>query len=165
MFPIQSYLYTNFFHFQSASTGTILEIPKIQVSLDDTSTCGLSIKDDINLRIRGSHNNIACSTDGLFLSEHDIKPDRRSYTLSETDDEEYVRFHGLTRGETIANSGSTGLTVIVDPPSPIHEPVKGEAGDGEQKPPNEAVRRLSGSCRRCELPEFSSAACEFTNEK
>ncbi|XP_065210954.1 diacylglycerol kinase eta-like isoform X2 [Planococcus citri] len=133
---------------KSASFNTVLEIPKIHVSAENASLCGLSIKDDINLRIRGSHNNLASSTEGLFLSGNDIKPDRRS-TLSETDDEEYARFYGLLKkGETIANSGSTGLTVIIDPPSPVHVPVKDEAADHEQKPPNESVRRLSESCRR-----------------
>lgn len=135
-----------------------MEIPKIHVSADNASLCGLSLKDDINLRIRGSHNNLASSTDGLYLSDSDIKPDRRS-TLSETDDEEYARFYGLLKkGETMANSGSTGLTVIIDPPSPVHVPAKDETGDHEQKPPNESVRRLSESCRRCELKFFNNLA-------
>ncbi len=134
--------------FQTASDSSILEIPKIRVSMDDASVSGLSIKDNINLQIRGSHGNLTSSTDGIFLSNHEVKPDRRSYTLSETDDEEYVRFRSLSRGETIANSGSTGPTVIVDPPSPPNFVEEEESVDSENKPPNETVRRLSENCRR-----------------
>lgn len=132
---------------QSLSAGTVIDIPKIRVSSDDTSVCGLSIKDSINLQIRGSHGNLPTSAD-----EFGVKPDRRSFTLSETDDEEYVRFYGLRRGEAVTNSGSTGPTVIIDPPSPPNQHEEEESADTESRPPNETVRRLSGNCRRCEFP-------------
>lgn len=109
----------------------------------------------VDVHIGGSHGNLATSVDGYFLSDQELKSDRRSYTLSETDDEEYLKFRGLTKEETIANSGSTGLTVIVDPPSPPHKVQKEETAE-EPKPAHDAVRRLSENCRRCEYILFEN---------
>lgn len=128
----------------------MLEVPRIQVSTEDTSARVKNGKArctrSFNVRIRGSDGNLASSLDGLCLSDRDLRPDRASYTLSETDDEEYVRFCGLHRKYGIANSDSTGPTIVVDPPSPpFSSGIKADV-----KIRNEQVRALSDNCRRRE---------------
>lgn len=131
------------------SAATVIDIPKIEVSWDNTSVCELSNKENLNMQIKGSHGNLTTAAE--YLSDHDLKCDRRSFTLSETDDEEYVRFYGLKRNEVITNSDSTGPTVIIDPPSPPNHHEENESADNENRPLHEAIRRLSGNCRRCKF--------------
>lgn len=144
------------------SNNTVLEVPRIRISTEDTSS---SIKNGnirstrtINVRIRGSDGNLASSFDGLFLSDRDLRPDRTSYTLSETDDEEYVRFRGLVRNDGIANSDSTGPTIVVDPPSPPFS----SASNADTKIRNDHVRTLS-DCRRREYVCYLTSFCFFLN--
>ncbi|KAK7582693.1 hypothetical protein V9T40_014138 [Parthenolecanium corni] len=133
---------------KSASNNTVLEIPRICVLAEDTSigvqNSNIHSSSSINVQICGSNGNLNSSFDGLHLSDRELKPDRVSYTLSETDDEEYVKFRRLDRGGGIANSDSTGPTVIVDPPSPPFSP----ALNVDRKAPNEPIRRFSDTCRR-----------------
>lgn len=136
---------------KSASNNTVLEIPRICVLAEDTSigvqNSNIHSSSSINVQICGSNGNLNSSFDGLHLSDRELKPDRVSYTLSETDDEEYVKFRRLDRGGGIANSDSTGPTVIVDPPSPPFSP----ALNVDRKAPNEPIRRFSDTCRRRKL--------------
>lgn len=129
----------------------MLEIPRIRVSTEDTSTNAKNgnahSTKSFNVRIRGSDGNLASSFEGICLSDRDVRPDRTSYTLSETDDEEFVRFCGLHRKDGIANSDSTGPTIVVDPPSPPFS----SATNAEIKMRNEQVRELiDNNCRRRE---------------
>lgn len=134
----------------------MLEIPRICVLAEDTSTGvkngNILSSSSINVRICGSNGNLNSSFDGLHLSDRELKSDRASYTLSETDDEEYVKFRRLGCGDGIANSDSTGPTVIIDPPS---SPPYNSAVNIDLKIPNEQVRRLSDTCRRREYSMFT----------
>lgn len=80
----------------------IPNIPTIQISTSDNeysqgdlgrgdSSC-TSYLDVVQLRIQGSNNNIRGSTDGMYLSDTYQDTHRKSLTLSETDDEELVRY-------------------------------------------------------------------------
>lgn len=80
-----------------------VQIPTIQISTSDNEYCGIdklsrvdssgpsSFLDVVQLRIQGSNNNIRGSTDGMYLSEYQDSH-RKSLALSETDDEELVRY-------------------------------------------------------------------------
>lgn len=121
-----------------------MEIPKIEVFKDESSLTGLAVKDGVNLTV---------SADRLFLPDSDLRPDRRSVTLSETDDEEFLHFRGLNKDEPMANSSSTGPTVIVDPPSPPHQHEVEEddtSAEHDGRAGNDNIRKMSQSCRRRE---------------
>uniref|UniRef100_A0A146MDL5 Diacylglycerol kinase n=2 Tax=Lygus hesperus TaxID=30085 RepID=A0A146MDL5_LYGHE len=119
-----------------------LTIPTIQVSHDGPDADNFDAKDKqprkaksalldvIQFTIQGSNNNLRGSTDGMYLQEYQDTIHRKSLALSETDDEELVRFHTLNSKE----QRSQNPQVIVDPPSP----------SGEDTP----TRRFSYDCCR-----------------
>nr|XP_024218555.1 diacylglycerol kinase eta-like isoform X4 [Halyomorpha halys] len=121
----------------------LVQIPTIQISSSDNDytlsersrgeSTSSAYLDVVELRIQGSNNNLRGSTDGMYLTEYHQDRHRKSLALSETDDEELVRFHGLTRSETMEGQ-STNPRVIIDPPSP----------SGEDTP----TRRFSYDCCR-----------------
>ncbi|KAL1140316.1 hypothetical protein AAG570_000248 [Ranatra chinensis] len=88
--------------------------------------------DVVQIRIQGSDSNLRGSTDGMCINDFQ-GIHRKSLALSETDDEEVMRFHGLTRSETV-HGQITNPRVIIDPPSPT----------GEDTP----ARRFSYDCCR-----------------
>ena len=135
---------------QCASVTTVLEIPKIEVFNDESS---VNVQNGSKLTAGSSLGNLTSSADRLFLSDSDLKKNKRSHTISETDDEESIRFYGLNKGETMANSSSTGPTVIVDPPSPPHQSeIEEDNTSAEQdgRAVNENFRKMNRSCRRRE---------------
>ena len=79
-----------------------IRIPTIQISSSDNEythsersrgeSTSSGYLDVVELRIQGSNNNIRGSTDGMYLTEYQQDTHRKSLALSETDDEELVRY-------------------------------------------------------------------------
>lgn len=104
-------------------TKQFLDVPTIQIQssdedLDDTmekeEEKPKSLLDVVKIQIQGSNNNLAASSDGMqYLGQTFDGVHRKSLALSETDDEELIRFQPLSKLEV-----SEGPTVVVNPPSP-----------------------------------------------
>ncbi|XP_073982578.1 diacylglycerol kinase eta isoform X5 [Rhodnius prolixus] len=76
----------------------------LDISGDETNK---NENDVVQVRIKGSNNNIRGSVDGMNINDfQDIH--RKSLALSETDDEEFLRFHNLRKHD---NSQNHKLTV------------------------------------------------------
>ncbi|XP_014254872.1 diacylglycerol kinase eta isoform X4 [Cimex lectularius] len=88
--------------------------------------------DVVQFQIQGSNTNLRGSTDGMYLTDFQ-ESHRKSLALSETDDEELVRFHRFASRGSV-QSQIQPPQVIVDPPSPT----------GEDTP----TRRFSYDCCR-----------------
>ncbi|XP_014254870.1 diacylglycerol kinase eta isoform X2 [Cimex lectularius] len=120
-----------------------LQIPTIQISHSDNDSSQqekLKGKEDkpstfldvVQFQIQGSNTNLRGSTDGMYLTDFQ-ESHRKSLALSETDDEELVRFHRFASRGSV-QSQIQPPQVIVDPPSPT----------GEDTP----TRRFSYDCCR-----------------
>ncbi|XP_073982574.1 diacylglycerol kinase eta isoform X2 [Rhodnius prolixus] len=95
-----------------------IPIPTIQISHSENESISVdntekdickssSHLDVVQVRIKGSNNNIRGSVDGMNINDfQDIH--RKSLALSETDDEEFLRFHNLRKHD---NSQNHKLTV------------------------------------------------------